>query len=200
MKMRDSFAAVGPTLRLLPFPACRPAVIVLILCLVCSGCGYSLAGRGSFLPASIKVVGVPQFVNNTPVFEVEKKITARVQSEFIGRGKYKVRTDVTPASKDVDALLLGEISSITVVPSAVTEDRQASSYSIILTAKIEFRDVKADKVLWSNPAMQFREEFEVSNTANVTDASAFFGSDQNALERMASEFARTIVSAILEAF
>jgi hypothetical protein len=180
--------------------AFRRACAMLLLAFVSSGCGYSLAGRGSFLPPSIKVVGVPQFINNTPVFEVEKKITARVQSEFIGRGKYKVRTDVTPESKDVDALLLGEISSITVVPSAVTEERQASSYAIILTAKIEFRDVKADKVLWSNPALQFREEFEVSNTTNVTDASAFFGSDQNALERMATEFARTVVSAILEAF
>jgi hypothetical protein len=191
MKMRYSIPAV---------PAFRQAIVIVILTLVSSGCGYSLAGRGSFLPSSIKVVGVPLFVNNTPVFEVEKKITARVQSEFIGRGKYKVRTDVTAASKDVDALLLGEISSIIVVPAAVTEERQASSYSIILTAKIEFRDVKADKVLWSNPAMQFREEFEVSNTTNVTDASAFFGSDQNALERMATEFARTVVSAILEAF
>lgn len=175
-------------------------VVAVTLAALCSGCGYSLAGRGSFLPASIKVVGVPEFVNNTPVFEVEKKITARVRSEFIGRGKYKVKTDVTPQSKDVDALLVGEISSITFTPSAFTEDRQASRYAIIVTAKIEFRDVKADKVLWSNPAMQFREEYEVSNTTNVTDASAFFGSDQSALERLATEFARSIVSAILEAF
>jgi hypothetical protein len=167
-----------------------------ILAFVSSGCGYSLAGRGSFLPASIKVVGVPEFVNNTPVFEVEKKISQRVRSEFIGRGKYTVKPD----TNGVDAVLTGEISSITVVPSAVNDQRQASSYAIILTAKIEFKDVKADKVLWSNPAMQFREEYEVSNTANVTDASAFFGSDQNALERMATEFARTVVSAILEAF
>jgi hypothetical protein len=34
----------------------------------------------------------------------------------------------------------------------------------------------------------------------VTDPNAFFGSDQNALERLAGEFARAVVSAILEAF
>jgi hypothetical protein len=45
-------------------------------------CGYSLAGRGSFLPASIKVIGVPMFTNNTPIFEVEKRITPRVISEL----------------------------------------------------------------------------------------------------------------------
>ena len=32
------------------------------------------------------------------------------------------------------------------------------------------------------------------------DPAAFFGQDANALERMTSDFARTIVSAILEAF
>ena len=55
-----------------------------------SGCGYSLAGRGSFLPAYIRTIGVPLFTNNTPVFDVERRITERVRTELIGRGRYKV--------------------------------------------------------------------------------------------------------------
>lgn len=170
------------------------AVLALVLWL--PGCGYSLAGRGSFLPESIKIVGVPMFVNNTAVYDVEKRITERVRSEFIGRGKYKVEPNAT----GVDAVLLGEISSITLAPAAFTEERLASRYILTVTAKIEFRDVKADKVLWSNPSMQFREEYEQTNTASATDATAFFGQNVNAVERLASEFARSIVSAILEAF
>ena len=164
--------------------------------LALAGCGYSLAGRGSFLPASIRIVGIPEFVNNTSLFEVEKRVTAKVRSEFIGRGRYTVQTD----ANGVDALLTGEISSITVAPTAITEDRQASRYLITVTTKIEFRDVKADKVLWSNPYLQFREDYELSNTDNVTDPTAFLGQDMNALDRLATELARTIVSAILEAF
>jgi hypothetical protein len=169
---------------------------VLALVLWLPGCGYSLSGRGSFLPAYIKVIGVPMFVNNTSVYDVEKRITARVQSELIGRGKYKV----LPESTGVDGLLTGEITSITTTPAAFTDNRQASRYVFTLTARIEFKDVKADKVLWSNPAMQFREEYEVTNTASAADPSAFFGQDANAMERVASEFARSVVSAILEAF
>ena len=71
---------------------------------------------------------------------------------------------------------------------------------ITVTTKIEFRDVKADKVLWTNPYLQFREDYELSNTDNVTDPTAFLGQDMNALDRLATELARTIVSAILEAF
>jgi hypothetical protein len=65
---------------------------------------------------------------------------------------------------------------------------------------VEFKDVKANKVLWSNPSVMFREEYDVTNTASATDPQAFFGQDVNALERIATEFARSIVSAILEAF
>jgi Lipopolysaccharide-assembly len=159
-------------------------------------CGYSLAGRGSFLPASIKVIGIPMFVNNTPLIEIEKRITSKVVSEFIGRGKYTIRPEAT----GVDALLLGEVSSITVAPATFTDERQASKYVITVITKIEFKDVKADKVLWQNPYLAFREDYEVSNTSNVADPAAFLGQDMNALDRLATELARTIVSAILEAF
>jgi hypothetical protein len=158
------------------------------------GCGYSLSGRGSFLPAYIKVIGVPMFVNSTTVFDVEKRITERVVSELIGRGKYTVKPDAT----GVDGLLTGEISSITLAPAAFTPDRQATRYALTLTARIEFKDMKANKVLWSNPSMQFREEFDI--TTDVADPSAFFGQDTNALDRVATEFARSVVSAILESF
>ncbi len=74
-----------------------------------ASCGYALAGRGSFLPAYIQTIGIPQFVNNTPYYEVEQVFTERVRTEFINRGKYKV----LPEATGVDALLNGEIMSIT---------------------------------------------------------------------------------------
>jgi hypothetical protein len=71
---------------------------------------------------------------------------------------------------------------------------------LIMTARVEFKDNKTGKVLWANPAMQFRDEFEPTTGADALDPSAFFGQDTNALERMATEFARSVVSALLEAF
>jgi hypothetical protein len=176
---------------------CRQIVAlaaVVALTLALPGCGYSLSGRGSFLPAYIRVIGVPMFVNSTTVFDVEKRITDRVMSELIGRGKYTVKPDAT----GVDGLLTGEIASITLAPAAFTPDRQATRYALTLTARIEFKDMKTNKVLWSNPMMQFREEFDI--TTDVADPSAFFGQDANALDRVATEFARSVVSAILESF
>jgi Lipopolysaccharide-assembly len=160
------------------------------------GCGYSLSGRGAFLPAHIKIIGVPLFVNNTPVFEVEQKITARVRAELIGRGRYEVR----PQREAVDAVLLGEIQGIAIAPAAFNEQQQATRYAVTLVAKIEFRDLKTDKVLWQNPQMVFSEQYDVTTTQTATDPNAFLGQNVNAMERLASEFARTVVSAILESF
>jgi hypothetical protein len=170
-------------------------VLLIGCCVVASSCGYSLAGRGSFLPAYIRVIGVPLFQNQTAVYDIERQITEKVRAEFRGRGKYKVEL----AETGTDAVLSGEITSITLAPAAFTETQQASRYVLTLIAKVEFKDLKANKVLWANPAWPFREEYEITNTATI-DPNAFLGQDANALERLASEFARSVVSAILEAF
>jgi outer membrane lipopolysaccharide assembly protein LptE/RlpB len=160
-----------------------------------SGCGYSLAGKGSFLPAYIKRIGVPMFTNNTAVFDLDRQVTERVRTEFIGRGKYTI----VPESTGVDGLLTGVISSVTLTPVAFNTAQQATRYALTLSASVEFKDMRADKVLWSNPSMQYREEFALNPTSAV-DLNTFLGQDVDARQRMANEFARSLVSSILEAF
>src|SRR6185369_6080634 len=95
----------------------RAAVLLLMVCVTAglmSGCGYSLAGRGSSLPASVRVIGIPLFVNSTPIFDLEQILTQRVRLEFIGRGKYQVVPDAT----GTDAALTGEITSVALQPTA----------------------------------------------------------------------------------
>ncbi len=179
----------------------RSRVLGLILVLVGANlfgsCGYALAGRGSFLPASIRIIGLPDFGTSTTFYEVEPVLTAKVRTEFIGRGKYKV----LPQDTGVDAILKGDITSISITPSVFNDAQQATRYVITVSAKIEFRDVRADKVLWQNPSLIFREDYDVaSGTATVTDPATFFGQESNALERVGTDFARSVVSAILEAF
>jgi len=161
-----------------------------------TGCGYALAGRGSNLPSYIKTVGIPMFANNTQLFQVEQVLTERVRQEFISRGRY----EVVPADSGVDAVLTGQILSITVAPSAFNSQQQATRYMIALTSRIEFRDLKANTVIWENQSLVFREEYDVATVGSVTDPAAFFGQDQNALERVATNFARSVVNSILEAF
>jgi hypothetical protein len=161
-----------------------------------AGCGYSLAGRGSFLPEYIQTIGVPLFVNNTTVFDVEQILTQRVRQEFIGRGKYRV----VPETTNVDALLTGNVVAVTVAPTAFNDQQQATRYAVTVVMRFEFRDVQANKVLWENPWLVFRDEYELATIGAVADANAFFGQESNAMERLATNFAKSVVSSILEAF
>ena len=136
------------------------------------------------------------FVNRTTVFNLETLLTQKVRAEFIGRGKYQI----LPQANNVDALLTGEVTAVSIVPASFTQNQLASRYAITMTARVELRDMKENKLLWENPAVLFRQEHEATSGRGVTDPVAFFQQDTNALERMSSEFARTIVSAILEAF
>ena len=162
-----------------------------------SGCGYALAGQGTFLPDYIQTIGVPLFQNNTAVFEIEQSLTQQVRSEFIGRGRYRVIASDT----GVDALLTGTISRVTIAPATFTAQQQASRYIFTVQADIEFRDLTTDEVLWENPSLSFSDEYDVaSGGGGPIDATLFFGQQSNAVQRVARDFARTVVSSILEAF
>jgi hypothetical protein len=166
-----------------------------------SSCGYALAGHGSFLPDYIKIIGVPLFTNTTSYFALGQIVTDKVRTEFIGRGHYQIVPEATGA----DAVLVGTIGSITIVPTAFSAQQQASRYTITVIANLELRDAQRNAVLWSNPSLAVREEYEATGTtsaAGVTavDPASFFNQETNAVERVSTEFARTVVSAILEAF
>jgi hypothetical protein len=175
-----------------------------VFCVLCGGavvisavgCGYTLAGRGAFLPSHIRTIGVPTFTNRTTVFNLETLLTQKVRGELIGRGKYQV----LPQDSGVDAVLVGDVSSVSIAPSAFNTEQLASRYALTIVANIQLRDVREDKVLWENPSMVFRQDFDNTTGQNALDPTAFFGQEVNALDRVSTDFARTIVSAILEAF
>src|SRR5262245_12247210 len=100
------------------------------------GCGYALAGRGSFLPAYIHTIGIPTFANRTTVFNLETLLTEKVRAEFIGRGKYQI----LPSPDGVDALLVGEVTGVSVAPSSFSNNQIASRYTLTMSARIELRD------------------------------------------------------------
>jgi outer membrane lipopolysaccharide assembly protein LptE/RlpB len=173
-----------------------PASLVLLVVLAESACGYSLAGRGNFLPSYIKTIGVPQFTNHSTVAGLDLTLTTEVRSQFVNRGKR-----VVPDTDNVDAVCTATISSVTTTPTAFTTSRQASKYAIVITADVQFIDKHDnDKVLWVNHAVQVRDEYDATSSTTPNDPSAFLAGNANALERLAQAFAQTVVTSILEAF
>lgn len=164
------------------------------LALMLTGCGYALAGKGDNLPASIRIIGVPQFVNHSTVPDLEVALTDAVRTEFQSHGRYTT----VPEAAGADAVLTATIRSVSISPKAFV-GRQASRYAATVTASVEFKDTSG-KILWSNANAQFSEEYDVTTSTNPNDASNFFGQDRTALQRLAKNFAQSIVTSILQAF
>jgi len=172
--------------------------LLIVVAVLSNGCGYALAGRGSFLPAYIRVVGIPPIENRSTFQQVELVLTEKVRNEFIGRGKYRVVNEPTGS----DAVLAAEITGISVQPVAFNQQQLGSRYQFILTMKATFTDTRTNMVLWSNDVMTFREEYDLSNVSSgsAIDAGAFFDQERGSVDRLATDVARSVVTAILEAF
>lgn len=171
--------------------------MLLVLGFTASGCGYALAGRGSFLPDYIRVIGIPQLVNSSTFFQVEQILTEKIRTEFIGRGQYTV----IPTPEGADAVVTGTVTSITVQPVGFTEQQLASRYLFTLTMQVEFTDVRTGQVLWSNSALTFREEYELTTRSDTAlEGATFLSQEQSSFDRIADDVAGTVVTAIVEAF
>jgi hypothetical protein len=172
-------------------------ILIVLTMLATSGCGYALAGRGSFLPAYIRTVGIPQFENRTATSRIEQVLTEKVRIEFIGRGRYTIRPDTVGA----DAVLTGEIASFSVQPVGFTEQQLASRYLFTVIMRVRFTDARTNEVLWSDDALRFSAEYELSTRSNTAlEGAGFLDQESSAFDRIANDIARTVVTAILEAF
>lgn len=169
--------------------------------LALGGCGYSLAGRGSFLPDYIQSLGIPMFGNRTPYSPLEQIFTEKVRVEFQGRGRYQV----VPNDTGVDGVVRGEIMNIGAAPAGFNPNQQASRYRFTVVVSVSFADVRQKKTLWENPSLSFSDEYELASAASAQlaasgGAGAFIDQERAAVDRLSSDFARSVVSAIMEAF
>jgi hypothetical protein len=68
--------------------------------------------------------------------------------------------------------------------------------------KVDFTDNRVNKSLWANDALSFTGEYDLtSGTGDPTiNAATFVDQQLSSFDRIANDVARTVVSAILEAF
>jgi hypothetical protein len=154
-------------------------------------CGYTLVGQGAFLPDYIRVVAIPTFVNQTQRFELEVRITDAVTREFVSRGNYRVVGDQSGA----DAVLSGAIRAFTVRPIGLDNRETADTWQVTIQAQVTFTDLVANKVLFTQSNFTFQDQFEFPATS-VGQVDIEVGS----IDEIAQEFARSVVSSILEGF
>lgn len=165
-------------------------VVLAAACVLAAQCGYHLRGTGTFLPPGIKTVSVPMFKNFSTRYDLDVTLTQGVIDEFVARGKVEVIDDAGSA----DAVLVGEISSFSVNPIGFSSQNTADRYMVMVVAKIVLRDLRDEKVIFSNPSYVYQEEYE------VPPGTSYETWETEALGKIAQKFARSLISTLLEGF
>ncbi len=169
----------------------RAAAWILFL-LASAACGYHTAGHAVQLPENVKTIAVPAFVNETSNYGIEQMLTSSVVREFTTRTHYHILNNI---GDDADATLRGTVISTSSTPLTYNSSTgQAVTVLVVVSMRVSLND-RHGKVLYQNPSYLFREQYEVSQ-----DLASFFEEDSPAFRRLSQDFARTLVSNILEGF
>jgi outer membrane lipopolysaccharide assembly protein LptE/RlpB len=164
----------------------------LALVLASASCGYHTAGHSVQLPENVKTIAVTAFVNQTREYRIEQLLTSSVVREFGTRTHYHILNNT---SDSADATLRGTVLSASSTPLTYNSATgQAASVLVVVSMSVSLTD-RQGKVLYQNPSYLFREQYEVSQ-----DLTSFFEENSPAFRRLSQDFARTLVSNILEGF
>jgi outer membrane lipopolysaccharide assembly protein LptE/RlpB len=157
-----------------------------------TGCGYHSVGAATHLPAGIQTIAVPSFTTRTQAFHTETAFTQAIVHELNSRTRYHIVSQDDPGA---DATLRGTI--LTQSASPLTYDStsgQTSSYLITITARVTLT-ARNGHILYQNDAFPFREQYQ-----STQDTTLFIEEDSPAVQRLARDFAKTVVAAILESY
>ncbi len=171
----------------------RAFLVVSLVCLLAvSGCGYHTVTSAAHLPATVHTLAIPTFQNTTQSYHTEVAFTQAVIREFSSRTSYKLLASKDP---DADATLEGTITSFQVYPLTYnSQTGQSSSFLITIKARVIVTD-RNHKVLYQNNSYLFRQQYETTQ-----DLPSFIQEDPAAVQRLSRDFARAVVSDILESF
>jgi hypothetical protein len=168
----------------------KPILFALALSMIVDVCGYKPAGKGKSLPANIKTIAVPVFQNSSLKYRVEQRFTQAVIDEILKRAR---ALHVVTNQENADAVLNGDIRSFRAAGSILDDRGRTRVWDVRIIISIVVRDLTTHKIVFQNPRMAFEGAYELSD-----DPQSFFNEENPAVDRIAKDFAQTIVSTLME--
>ena len=164
-------------------------LLVLVLAAALCSCGYHFPRRGHNLPVRIETLSVPVFANKTFEAGIEDRMTDALVLELSKSG-WTVVEDADVA----DAVIHGTINNFRVSPISFSVTELAVEYRAVMTCKVVIRD-KEGNVVWSDPEVRERREYEVTTDPFISEANK-----QAALDSMAADIAEQIHDRLFDGF
>lgn len=171
-------------------PTWRIAVAVPALML--AGCGYHIAGKANLLPDNIHTIAVAPWGNISVRYRLSNYLAASVSRELVARTRYRLVTDVSKA----DVVLYGSIANMLQGGSPLYDNATGRTTAGNVVVYLQFRLVdRSGKTLIDKPGLVYQQPYEIS-----TDPRQYFDESEAAFQRLSTDVAKSVVSAMLEQF
>lgn len=154
------------------------------------GCGYRVA-HNNRLDLGIDSVAVQPFKNDTTTYRVEQKLVQALAQKFVEKTSWEIKVNPSQA----DAVLSGVVSRVSVSPVTFGQGSFGSTFLVTMDARVELLENSTGRVLFRNDRYIFRDQYQIN-----VDVEQFFTEQNPALDRIAEDFAASVVTSILEAF
>src|SRR5215475_10110843 len=154
-----------------------------------SSCGYHVSGHSDLLPKTIQTICIPAFANATTRYKLTDRLAESLTREFIARTKYRIVSDPNKADAVLRGTVLNYLSGATIVV------QNATAVDVHVYLQVTLTERATGKVLFTRPAMDVRERYEVS-----VDPKQYFEESDAALDRVSRSVAQQLVTSILENF
>ncbi|HEU5021605.1 MAG TPA: LPS assembly lipoprotein LptE [Bryobacteraceae bacterium] len=160
--------------------------------LMLAGCGYHIAGKANLLPDNIHTIAVAPWGNISVRYRLSNYLAASVSRELVARTRYRLVTDVSKA----DVVLYGSIANMLQGGSPLYDNATGRTTAGNVVVYLQFRLVdRSGKTLIDKPGLVYQQPYEIS-----TDPRQYFDESEAAFQRLSTDVAKSVVSAMLEQF
>ena len=168
-------------------------MLLMLLLLALSGCGYHLVGTSTYLPDDVQSLHVELFGNKTSRADMDQRVAEALNLEWVRRGRFQL----VDRAEDADIVLSGTMTRLLVTPVSFDGSGRATEYQMTLLTEVRLNDVRGEDpvLLWENKSFSRRTSYAVAE-----NAVNYFDRQREAMNELSTEYSRALVSAVLEGF
>ncbi|MFA5162619.1 MAG: LPS assembly lipoprotein LptE [Elusimicrobiales bacterium] len=131
------------------------------------------------LPQHVTKLAVRPFLNRTEQFGLEDAFNVQLVQTFQFDGTYPVTSEA-----QADGVITGEIWRYILTPTQYNAAQVSTAYKLTVLFKVRFIDVKANAVLWEEPAM---EGIQIYSDSSLPGGMTELAARQAIWERMSQD-------------
>ena len=148
--------------------------------------------KADTVPKHIQTIAVLPFNNLSSRYKLSDRVQQAISRELIARTRFQVVRNTDNA----DAILGGAINGVGTYP--VVFDPATNKTTVVqisVTLQLYLKDKATGKDIYVRPAFDVKNNYEISLYTNQ-----YFDESNLALDRVAADLAKTVVSGIVENF